>query len=254
MAKYPPLSPDQLEEAIGLYRSGKTLKQLGKRYGGRSHALMRRHLHGLVEFRRQGAPVKPIETKICVLSPEQEERAVALYQQENPRYSLTKVAEMVGTYAPVVRAALIKRGIERRKSHLGGVRRYVDAILIVNAAVREGDLVRGPCEHPGCGVHGFSESGRPAVIAHHDDYNLPLFVRWLCPLHHRQWHQSNMAIMVGEGPNADVGGQTLGEYIALYDLESTDVSELILGITVETSDHGVDGQQAASATMASSGS
>lgn len=54
------------------------------------------------------------------------------------------------------------------------------AHLEVEAALRRGDLVKGPCE-----VCGTSE-GR--IDAHHDDYDQPLEVRWLCRLHHVRHH------------------------------------------------------------------
>lgn len=61
------------------------------------------------------------------------------------------------------------------------------AVTSVNNAVRDGRLSKHPCEV--CGdldVHG-----------HHDDYDKPLDVRWLCPAHHKAWHDLN-----GEGANA----------------------------------------------------
>jgi len=58
---------------------------------------------------------------------------------------------------------------------------------LVAYAVRIGSLVRKPCEI--CG------EGRS--VAHHDDYDKPLDVRWLCDSHHRYWHSEN-----GEGANA----------------------------------------------------
>ena len=30
--------------------------------------------------------------------------------------------------------------------------------------------------------------GKEKTHAHHDDYDKPLNVRWLCAEHHRQWH------------------------------------------------------------------
>ncbi len=50
---------------------------------------------------------------------------------------------------------------------------------ITRNAVRDGRLVRKPCE-----VCGTTER----VQAHHDDYSKPLEVRWLCFVHHRQAH------------------------------------------------------------------
>ena len=73
--------------------------------------------------------------------------------------------------------------------------------------------------------------------SHHDDYNLPLVLRWLCPLHHRQWHQNNTAYMVGEGPNGDLGAQTLGEYLALYDLEAATPEQIKTAVEESGDDH-----------------
>ncbi|MGB2063533.1 MAG: hypothetical protein ACPHUL_00160 [Marinomonas gallaica] len=58
----------------------------------------------------------------------------------------------------------------------------------VNNAIRAKKLFRMPCEV--CGSDGLTH-------AHHDDYAKPLNVRWLCPAHHKQWHDEN-----GEGLNA----------------------------------------------------
>lgn len=54
----------------------------------------------------------------------------------------------------------------------------------VAAAVRRGQLQRGPCEVCGA-IHG--QDG--AVIhGHHEDYSRPLDVVWLCRSHHRHFH------------------------------------------------------------------
>jgi hypothetical protein len=53
------------------------------------------------------------------------------------------------------------------------------AHYLVTKAIKEGTLVRQPCEV--CvtteGIHG-----------HHDDYSKPLEVRWLCNFHHGKHH------------------------------------------------------------------
>lgn len=61
------------------------------------------------------------------------------------------------------------------------------AHTIVNNAIRSGKLFTEGCES--CGAD-------DPTHAHHDDYNKPLNVRWLCPLCHSQWHKEN-----GEGKN-----------------------------------------------------
>ncbi len=45
-------------------------------------------------------------------------------------------------------------------------------------------LTRGLIEKRPCEV-----CDDPIVQAHHDDYDFPLLVRWLCPTHHRHLHQ-----------------------------------------------------------------
>lgn len=55
---------------------------------------------------------------------------------------------------------------------------------IVSKAIFRGRLIQRPCEV--CGAE--------KADAHHDDYNKPLDVRWLCPTHHREWHRHNKPI------------------------------------------------------------
>lgn len=50
---------------------------------------------------------------------------------------------------------------------------------ITNKAIQRNELIRMPCQI--CGVVN-SE-------AHHDDYNQPLNIRWLCFEHHRDFHK-----------------------------------------------------------------
>lgn len=51
-------------------------------------------------------------------------------------------------------------------------------------AIRDGKLVKKPCE----------VCGEQIAQAHHDDYNFPLVVRWLCVTHHVEWHKNNTPI------------------------------------------------------------
>lgn len=81
-----------------------------------------------------------------------------------------------------------------KSAHSAACKRWVDKNLIKRAvhvitgnAIRSGALVKGPCE----------VCGSKVVNAHHDDYRYPVLVRWLCDIHHNEWHSEN-----GEGKNA----------------------------------------------------
>lgn len=64
-------------------------------------------------------------------------------------------------------------------------KKYRAHTLVMNHK-RAGNISEMPCE----------VCGKVDVVAHHDDYDLPLNVRWLCQAHHAQWHAEN-----GEGKN-----------------------------------------------------
>jgi len=49
---------------------------------------------------------------------------------------------------------------------------------LTHKAIAGGLLTRGPCE----------ECGKTPAEGHHDDYEKPLSVRWLCRLHHKGHH------------------------------------------------------------------
>lgn len=66
------------------------------------------------------------------------------------------------------------------------------AHLRVRAAIKAKVLRKRPCEV--CGI--------AQVDAHHDDYSIPLKVRWLCRRHHRQHH----AALKAQGLDPDSKG------------------------------------------------
>jgi len=83
------------------------------------------------------------------------------------------------------------RGGRQDKSYLPNWRaenpKKYKAHNMINNHVRAGNLHSKPCEICGC----------DKTVAHHDDYDQPLNIRWLCQAHHKQWH-----VLHGEGINA----------------------------------------------------
>lgn len=55
---------------------------------------------------------------------------------------------------------------------------------LVSKAIRDGRMLKPSC----CEQCGMSHD---YIHGHHDDYALPLVVRWLCPPCHRAWHDKN---------------------------------------------------------------
>lgn len=72
------------------------------------------------------------------------------------------------------------------RMRFSAARRY--AIVATSAAIRQRRLIPQPCEVCLTDRH---------VVAHHDDYAMPLDVRWLCRSHHDAHHRQ-----FGPGANA----------------------------------------------------
>ena len=79
-----------------------------------------------------------------------------------------------------------RQTLEYHRSYKERFPKKYKARTAVGNAIRDGRLKREPCE----------VCGDERVHGHHDDYDKPLEVRWLCPAHHNQWHQEN-----GDGKN-----------------------------------------------------
>ncbi|WBU62103.1 hypothetical protein [Paracoccus albus] len=61
------------------------------------------------------------------------------------------------------------------------------AHLAVQRGLKRGEITRQPCE----------VCGHPKTDAHHDDYDAPLQVRWLCRQHHTRLHNGGEDLFAG---------------------------------------------------------
>lgn len=122
-------------------------------------------------------------------------------EEYNAGKSIREVAALFGIAHSPMRRILKLRGVAfRPKLQFGQENRFfregVDydrrVKKITQYAIRKGVLVPAPCE--ACGFDGTGTSGQRLVQAHHDDYNKPLVVRWLCNACHFEWHRQNTPI------------------------------------------------------------
>lgn len=72
----------------------------------------------------------------------------------------------------------IVNGMRKKWAEKNTVKRA--AHIIVSNRIRGGVLIKQPCE----------VCGELKVDAHHDDYEKPLDVRWLCKKHHAEHHKN----------------------------------------------------------------
>jgi hypothetical protein len=72
----------------------------------------------------------------------------------------------------------------------------VEAWRLYRIAMYRGELRREPCEVCGAEAQG-----------HHDDYAKPLVIRWLCRVHHVEWHHEH-------GPGLNGGDEAEGKYFS----------------------------------------
>ena len=84
-----------------------------------------------------------------------------------------------------------KRTGEENHFHRKGSTADDQAQNLCEYAVRKGIITPAPCE--ACGKASTFKDGRRGVQAHHDDYNKPLSVRWLCQKCHHAWHKAHDA-------------------------------------------------------------
>ena len=63
---------------------------------------------------------------------------------------------------------------------------------VVEKAIKKGSLIN-PNKCESCGENNIFKNGTSGIQAHHDDYDKPLEVRWLCQKCHHEWHKKNEA-------------------------------------------------------------
>jgi len=109
------------------------------------------------------------------LTPEQRER-----KNSQQRRAYAAAGEPARTVKRAARQARVTPEIRRLdEQQRDPVKRC--AKQLVRNALRRGDLKRQPCEI--CGAL--------QVQAHHDNYDEPLNVRWLCSVHHGEQHRKD---------------------------------------------------------------
>lgn len=164
----------------------------------------REYLDNLVRtwFNPLGSEYTPEELvmagKLKRLTPAQAEESVKMYERG---LSLQPIAEYFGVSRQAMWDLLRRRTTMRPQKrqgkdnhfHRGGVRADDQAQNLLETALESGVVVRkDKCEE--CGKSGKFKDGRNSVQAHHDDYNKPLDVRWLCQKCHHKWHKHNTAV------------------------------------------------------------
>lgn len=108
-------------------------------------------------------------------------------------YGITRQAMwMIFKRRGVVFRNKIQGGVENR-FYRGGKDKDRHCTHVVEKAIQRGIIERKThCEN--CGSSETNKDGRSNVEAHHDDYNKPLEVRWLCRKCHFEWHKENKAV------------------------------------------------------------
>ena len=136
--------------------------------------------------------------KLKKLTETQVEEAVGLYESG---LSYAEVAEFYDVTRQSMWDVLRRRGVKSHPQkkygddnhfYRGGSFADDGAHRLTERAIKRGILIPQPCEV--CGTTGVMADGRNIIQAHHDDYNKPLAVRWLCQEHHHEWHKSNKPI------------------------------------------------------------
>jgi len=89
--------------------------------------------------------------------------------------------------SPILKAmSLKKKNKEKFQKYLSKYPNRHEVRMQTNNAIDKGLIVRAKnCEN--CG-------GSENIEAHHDNYNYPLNIKWLCKNYHASWHCENTPI------------------------------------------------------------
>lgn len=109
----------------------------------------------------------------------------SLYSKEHREEIRNRMSNYLKEYRRTHKEEHRLSSIEQRKKHPDEVK----ARSAANHAVRDGKLRKQFCE----------VCGKEKTQAHHDDYNYPLKIRWLCVECHNEWHRNNKPIRVEKG-------------------------------------------------------
>lgn len=77
------------------------------------------------------------------------------------------------------------------------------AAYVVREAKRKGELVPGTCAHA-------DDECKGCIEAHHEDYDKPLEIEWLCGRHHRRLHTDLRRVNANAEPDASLAKATPG--------------------------------------------
>lgn len=221
MPKYV-FTDEQVTEMVHLYYTERwTLAMIAQKFNT-VHGVIHHRIKKVTSLamRKRGRPrsVLTLITRIPA-----EEHAVIERMYLEGMCSLPFIAKRYETYPTVIRHLLLGRNVTMRKAHLTEARHEPEAIRMVNEAVKRGLLLRGPCEV--CGLSPYDPRSRKRklrsrVIGHHDNYNNPLTVRWLCYKHHREWHMFNESVPKDAGTHytpLETAMEQLAAYLLLQE-------------------------------------
>lgn len=181
----PPLNPKYVT-ILKEYSAGSTVKELAAKHNVTISVMY----HAL---KVRGAKFKACKNGLKRIS--KYDAAVEMYERG---LSITECADFYGVCKNTMIVALKKRGAKMRSPikpgaenvfYRGGRIAPKGIRHLVVAAIKKGIIKPSPCEE--CGA---LNSGKQPIHAHHDNYNFPLQVRWLCASCHHEWHKHHRPI------------------------------------------------------------